>query len=375
MATQNSVMKWAWRILPITFVCALLLLFYQKNQEIYLIALIMRFISFILLTGSFIFISILVTIFGPDKFTYKIEDWQDPKNQYHPENYDKSKWNILLDTHFHTLYSDGKMTIEQGIHWHIACGFNAFFVTDHNTVENLDEILKLQEKYKDQILVIPGVEIAGKLGHMNIIGLKEWDVEKFGKIDTEEEVKAVVIEAHKQGALTTWNHYPWSYGGEKPRIKYEPPREDVMSWGIDFIEVSNWDDDIDPIDNVSYEFCNKHPEIGVTVGTDVHHPTKDNLYAWTLVNTPEFTVEALMKELHNKKTDAAFIPGGIPYPTKHSQNPKYRKLKPIYDMGDVFIGIHKGADISNLDMGIIGIWISYLLGLFLFLELLLFLFI
>ena len=312
----------------------------------------------------FIFGCILVNQFGPNPLVYRIEDWQDPKNRYIPDGYDKSKWNVLFDSHFHTRYSDGLMTIEQGIHWHLACGFNAFVVTDHGTAENLPEILELQEKYKDKCIIIPGIELNSFNGHMNVVGIKEWDVEKFGWAHNEDEIIAIVNEAHRQGAVTTWNHYPWSYGGAKPRYTNEPTREQVLSLGIDFIESSNWDDDIDTIDKVSYDFCQAHKEIGCIVGTDVHRPEKDDLWAWTLINVSEFTPEALMEELRNKRTDVLFKPSSIPYPTQHQVNPKIRPLYPFHQIGEMFISLHRGASIENIDWGLGRIWISYLFSLF-----------
>lgn len=119
-----------------------------------------RFFAYIVFVGLIIFGAVLMVVIGPQKVTYHTEDWEIPENQFKPTNYDKEKWNILLDTHFHTRYSDGLMTIEQGIKWHIAMGFNAFFVTYHDTCANFDEIMVLQAKYKEQCLVLPGIELA-----------------------------------------------------------------------------------------------------------------------------------------------------------------------------------------------------------------------
>jgi hypothetical protein len=50
---------------------------------------------------------------------------------------------FFLDTHAHSTASDGWMTPEQCIMWHIANGFNAFVLTDHNTGKNNKPILEL----------------------------------------------------------------------------------------------------------------------------------------------------------------------------------------------------------------------------------------
>jgi hypothetical protein len=332
-----------------------------------------RFIAFICFIGILIFTSVLFVVIGPKRIQIEAKDWDIPTNQYRPQGYDATKWNILLDTHFHTLYSDGQMTIEEGIKWHIAMGFNAFFVTDHETTDNFDEILTLQAKYKEQCLVLPGVELAGALGHLNVIGLThKWDFSMHSNFKTAEDVQAIVKAAHEQGALVSWNHYPWSYYGKIPRFSYVPPRELVMSWGVDFIEAVNWDDDIDTIDRVSYDFCMQHPSIAPVVGTDVHAPEKDRLYGWTLVQTDAFTPEALMKALHKKQNDVLFMPGGIAYPTKHKPSNWFLLFRPLYEFGDIFFRFHQGGAIRNLDWHAVSIWILYVLGLYGFLEFLFF---
>jgi hypothetical protein len=354
-------------IAAVVFPIGIFIGFYLLSQHGYYIWA--RFFAYTLFVGLLIFGSTLMSVIGPRKVEYRIEDWEKIENQYHPTNYDTQKWNILLDTHFHTRYSDGLMTIEEGIKWHIAMGFNAFFVTDHNTSANYDEILRLQEKYKDECLVLPGIELAGKFGHLNIIGLQQpWDTNRFPSFDTAEDVKAIVEEAHKQGALVTWNHYPWSYGGKMPRFAYEPPREEVRSWGVDFIEAANWDDDIELIDMKSYEFCMKFQDISPVVGSDVHAPDKDRLCGWTLVKTERFTPESLMDALRTKKTDCILIPGGIPYPTKHHPSLAYRLFRPLYDLGDIFFHFHKGGPIRNIDWNAVISWVLFVLLGFGFIE-------
>ena len=64
---------------------------------------------------------------------------------------------ILMDTHAHTLYSDGKMTTEQTVLWHIANGFKVMVLSDHNTTKGNPELKELQKKYPE-ILLIPGIE-------------------------------------------------------------------------------------------------------------------------------------------------------------------------------------------------------------------------
>ena len=204
MATRQSVMKIARIVFPLCITLSILFLWLQMDIQIYALGILYRFLAFVLLVGSLIFAAVLITLFGPPRKIYRLEDWEKPENRYIPKGYDKNKYNILFDSHFHTIWSDGKMTIEQGIKWHLACGFNAFAVTDHGVVENREEILRLQKKYQDECIIIPGVELNTFNGHINIIGYKEWDLNEFGDCKTIEDIEAVVKEAHRQGAVLDW---------------------------------------------------------------------------------------------------------------------------------------------------------------------------
>jgi hypothetical protein len=137
------------------------------------------FLAYCMVVTVVFYTAVIVHLDGPRKYKYKMADWLDATNQHHPSGYDESTWNVLLDTHFHTRHSDGLMTVEEGIAWHIAMGFNAFFVTDHDTLSNADDIRRLKDKYKDQILIMQGVEISTKRGDVAVLGLKEWDFSKF----------------------------------------------------------------------------------------------------------------------------------------------------------------------------------------------------
>jgi predicted metal-dependent phosphoesterase TrpH len=70
-------------------------------------------------------------------------------------------FNVLLEMHSHTYYSDGAMSPEQMVEWAIAYGFTAIAVTDHNTIYGglLAKQYAEEKGYNEStILVIPGVE-------------------------------------------------------------------------------------------------------------------------------------------------------------------------------------------------------------------------
>ena len=71
------------------------------------------------------------------------------------------EYNVLLEMHSHTYFSDGAMSPEQMVEWALAYGFSAIAVTDHNTIAGgLRAKAYAEHKgYNEStILVIPGVE-------------------------------------------------------------------------------------------------------------------------------------------------------------------------------------------------------------------------
>uniref|UniRef100_U9U4H4 Polymerase/histidinol phosphatase N-terminal domain-containing protein n=1 Tax=Rhizophagus irregularis (strain DAOM 181602 / DAOM 197198 / MUCL 43194) TaxID=747089 RepID=U9U4H4_RHIID len=98
----------------------------------------------------------------PDSNDYSdIEfNWRfDPRSYMTPIDNDFGEFNVLLDGHSHTKFSDGRMNPEQLLKWAIANGYNAIIVSDHNNIEGALEAQRIaREKYNDSITVIPAME-------------------------------------------------------------------------------------------------------------------------------------------------------------------------------------------------------------------------
>jgi len=78
-----------------------------------------------------------------------------------PWDPDFGPYNVLLEMHSHTYYSDGAMSPEQMVEWAIAYGFTAIAVTDHNTINGglrAKEYAGEKGYNESTIVVIPGVE-------------------------------------------------------------------------------------------------------------------------------------------------------------------------------------------------------------------------
>ncbi len=329
--------------------------------------LLIRAIIFIIGCFALISTSVVVSLLGPRRVVYKLEDWDDPKLNYHPR-YDTGKWNVTLNTHTHTRYSDGKLSVEEAIRYHAAVGFNAAVFTDHNTMANLDEVLRMQAKYKDRFVVIPGVEFTTERIHMCFLGIREWDCKTIPVHPTNAQIHAAIAEVHQRGGVVVVCHYPWSTGGPRPRIRDHPTREQMLKAGADFIECANWDDDIALTDLESYEFCKNHPTIGPCTGTDMHDPIKSPLCGWTLLHAKKFTEEGIMEELRAHRTEVILEPAGIPYPIKHSTSWKFKVLRPLYMLGDMWKNLHRGGPVANLDSGGLMAWLGFLFLIFALVE-------
>lgn len=103
------------------------------------------------------------------------------------------------DTHLHTLNSDGDLTKGQLVDRCRAAGLDFMIITDHN-------YSSVEHSYFDSdMLIIPGEEITGENGHVNIWGEKV-PVEKPYKLETKEDYAKIIEECKKAGAVVCLNH-------------------------------------------------------------------------------------------------------------------------------------------------------------------------
>jgi predicted metal-dependent phosphoesterase TrpH len=316
------------------------------------------FISTVIITGS-----ILVHTSGPEQYLYGDNDWKDA-DAITPPGYNESQHNVILDQHSHTLYSDGALTVKQNIEWHIALGYNTIVFTDHNTLKNKEDIKELQKEYDDMVF-IQGMEYTTNRIHMNFLGISEWDL-KIPSNPTDDELQEAIDEVHDQGGVVTCNHIPWSIN--QAGMDNHPTREELLDWGVDYIEIVN--DDSAPVnhyDEKSEEFCQEN-DIGMITGSDMHRPDdleSGGVHGWTVLNATEFSEEAIMDELRAKNTEILYSSAAYEDPGKHKENPWYTLIKPISRFGGIFADIYYE---DSLDPVIIVIYISYALGIFGILE-------
>ncbi|MHA2035742.1 MAG: CehA/McbA family metallohydrolase [Promethearchaeota archaeon] len=239
---------------------------------------------------------------------YSDDDWKDV-TPHIPPNYDNNQYNIVFDHHSHTSFSDGELTIKQNVEWHIAMGFNAIAITDHNNMHHLDEIDKVREEYAEKgILILSGIEWTTNRIHLNLLGLSKWE-NKISYRTTEDKIIETINRAHDLGAIVVCDHIPWSIF--EFNMKEHPSRESLLEWGVDYIEIINDDSKPENVyDQESYNFCiQNNNKIGMITGTDMHTPdglAGGGVHGWTLMNIKEFTEEALIAELQKKQTNIIY---------------------------------------------------------------------
>jgi len=89
----------------------------------------------------------------------------------------------MIDLHTHTNQSDGEKTPEELIDYAISKGITALAITDHDTIDGLQDASNYVEN--KEIIFIPGIELDTKVekGKMHILGLYiDYKNEEFNKI-------------------------------------------------------------------------------------------------------------------------------------------------------------------------------------------------
>ncbi|ORZ18830.1 Polymerase/histidinol phosphatase-like protein [Absidia repens] len=272
----------------------------------------------------------------PEDFTTLDFDWHvDPSSYLTPYN-QSFQYNVLLDGHSHSTFSDGKMNIKQLLDWHIANGYNAVMVTDHNTVAGglyAEHLALHNEYYRNRIVVIPGMEYTCCRIHMNLIGINQ-TIPVGPPSPSDADLREVINQTHALGGIVIVNHIPWSnttqMGYDLPRLPNHPSVADLISWGVDGFEVINQG----TFDYPTLQIAQQHNLIQM-VGTDIHHPSVP-ANAWLTVNSLSINKTAIMKEIIARRTSFLFDPTGTPQRVAVKPSDAYDRLVPLTWLGDYF---------------------------------------
>lgn len=111
---------------------------------------------------------------------------------------------LACDLHVHTNYSkDGESSVEEILRQAEAEGLDVIAITDHDTVDGAKKALTVPTS----VLVIPGIEVSTKQGHLLVLGVTEL-------IPAGLDVVATVNIARRMDALAILPHpyHVWRHG-------------------------------------------------------------------------------------------------------------------------------------------------------------------
>ena len=111
---------------------------------------------------------------------------------------------LSCDLHVHTSYSkDGESSVEEILRAAETAGLDVIAITDHDTVDGAKKAISLPSS----VLVIPGIEVSTRQGHLLVLGVTEIIPAGLDVVET-------VNIARRMGALLILPHpyHVWRHG-------------------------------------------------------------------------------------------------------------------------------------------------------------------
>ncbi|MEM2402370.1 MAG: PHP domain-containing protein, partial [Archaeoglobaceae archaeon] len=78
---------------------------------------------------------------------------------------------LKAELHVHSRYSDGLDSVEKLVREAIKKGIEIISITDHDTLNGSLSAIELVEAEKLEIIVIPGIEVSTRSGHLLAYGI------------------------------------------------------------------------------------------------------------------------------------------------------------------------------------------------------------
>ncbi len=215
---------------------------------------------------------------------------------------------LACDLHIHTSFSkDGESSVTEVIRRAELAGLDAIAITDHDTVEGALAALKIPTR----LVIIPGIEISTRQGHLIALGITE-------KIPSGMDVMDTIITARKKGALLILPHpyHIWRHGvGRKLRSALS---------AVDAIEVFNSRYIVGSANIKASKMARRlgKPCVG---GSDAHNARYIG-FGRTLVNA-EPDVNSILQAIREGKTIPAGKMTPLPSYTRQALKNTWKKFK------------------------------------------------
>ncbi|MCS7263564.1 MAG: hypothetical protein NZ805_01885 [Armatimonadetes bacterium] len=129
---------------------------------------------------------------------------------------------VLANLHTHTTQSNGFLTPEQTVLWHLQRGYKVVAITDSNTVKGGEIARSFVERTNLPVTVLVGEEFRGKT-HLVLLNIRS-DISP-----RDFDVPEAIREAKRQGGIVIAAH-PWT---SKHSV------EELVEWGVDGFEIVN----------------------------------------------------------------------------------------------------------------------------------------
>ena len=168
---------------------------------------------------------------------------------------------LSCDLHIHSTYSqDGESDISSILKAAVACNLDVIAITDHNEISGAHEAVRCSHMLAPDLLIIPGVEVSTREGHIIALGVTE-DIEMG--LSVRETVKII----REMGGIAIAPH-PFH------RFRHGVGRRDKRALlDVDAIEVFNSRYIVGHTgshNKRAYRFANLH-NISKVAGSDAHH--------------------------------------------------------------------------------------------------------
>ena len=216
---------------------------------------------------------------------------------------------LKMDLHVHTCYSkDGATTLKEVVVYARKRGLDGVAITDHDSIKGALELAK-----KRDFLVIPGIEVSTKFGHvlaLNVIAPIPPKLSPFETIETIHDLGGIAVAAH-------------------PTTMYKGGIRRQITSNFDAIEVINSSTFPFFLSTHLARRLAVHLNLPQTGGSDSHCPSNIGT-AYTLIDANS-EVDEVIHAIKKGET----IPFGKPISWKARflnvvSNPKRRRRKKVY---------------------------------------------